>query len=87
MNLQEAYSGLLTSGKWEYKSKFVKENCSKCYDRKHLGFNLTTKTYVPCSCIFNKLKVMKEDEEKRTIQSISIANIESVVEKSNENNT
>lgn len=41
----------MRSGTWIAVDKMPDPNCRKCYGRGHLGKNLSTNLYVPCSCV------------------------------------
>ena len=55
--LQEA----ILTGNWIPLGKAPKPSCKKCYGRGHVGRNVDTGKYVPCSCV-KPLKVLAHEQ-------------------------
>lgn len=71
MNANAAYDMLIASGVWQYDSKIVTKNCSKCYSRRYINFNTSTREFTPCTCVKNKMKKLLEHEKKTSIKVIN----------------
>lgn len=78
MNIKGAVEYLTASGVWNYDSKLIKNNCSKCYDRRYIHYNSTHDEYTPCKCVLSKVDIITKEEKKRTVMAIGSSSLEGI---------